>query len=277
MPRLLRHASKRRELDSSSSRTLSKLILKLLSYGGGSRKFSLHHTNQRADPYDGVDPAIFFRLGIEMINPAKNSKARKDLVVKLVTSIKEDIEIIEREDKESIMREEGFWRWAGKTAYHAIAQTRTELDWATGQKKGTPKPFEFPQGETGVDFSEDEDEPKMRDPKPVVSETPKKEIPVKIPANERLSPVWETVVSKKTDIPKKKPKPTKNFRTLSLKPATNPFDIVEEEEGAGAEDVDEMVSRYQQRKAGERTVGHGSVGVKGDRRTGGRKLTLKVK
>ncbi len=249
------------------------MILKFLSYGGGSRKFSPHHTNQRADPYDGVDPAIFFRLGIEIINPAKNSKARKDLVIKLVSSIKEDIEIIEREDKESVMREEGFWRWAGKTAYHAIAQTRTELDWATGQKKGTPRPFEFAEGEIGVEFSEDEDEPKMRDPEPIVPETPKKEIPV----NESLSPVWETVVSKKADTPKKKPKPTKKFRTLLLKPTTNPFDVVEEEEGAGAEDVDEMVSRYQQRKAGERTVGRASVDAKGDHRTGSRKLTLKVK
>jgi hypothetical protein len=103
------------------------------NFRGGSRKFS-PQTTSKTDPYDGLDPKIFFRLGIEVENPLKNSKARRDLAVKLVAAVKEDLEIIEREDKECALREEGFWRWAGKPVYFAIQRHREGLDWATGQK-----------------------------------------------------------------------------------------------------------------------------------------------
>jgi hypothetical protein len=105
------------------------------SFGGGSRKYTPNR-DRESDLYDGVDPQIFFRLGIEVVNPRVNSKSRKELVARLVTAVKEDLEIIIREDAESAMREEGFWRWAGKTAYDHIKRTREIFDWATGQKKG---------------------------------------------------------------------------------------------------------------------------------------------
>jgi hypothetical protein len=74
------------------------------SYGGGSRKYSGRSPNVEVDPYDGVDPDIFFRLGIEVANPTQNSKARKELITKLVWAVKEDLNIIEREETESALR-----------------------------------------------------------------------------------------------------------------------------------------------------------------------------
>ena len=103
------------------------------NFRGGSRKFS-PQTTSKTDPYDGIDPKIFFRLGIEAEKPLKNSKAHRGLVAKLVAAVREDLEIIEREDKECALREEGFWRWAGKPVYYAIQRHREGLDWATGQK-----------------------------------------------------------------------------------------------------------------------------------------------
>jgi len=102
------------------------------SFRGGSRKYT---PKPNSDLYDGVDPQIFFRLGIEVVNPPVSSVARKDLVSKLVEAVKADLAIITQEEEECVMREEGFWRWAGKAAYHSIMKIRQELDWATGQKK----------------------------------------------------------------------------------------------------------------------------------------------
>ncbi|KAH8678978.1 hypothetical protein BGZ60DRAFT_428788 [Tricladium varicosporioides] len=105
------------------------------SFGSGSRKHTPNST-KGMNIYNGLDPQIFFRLGIEMFSPQRNSKARKDLVLKLIDAVSEDIGVIEREDEESAMRKEGFWRWAGKTAYHHMSLVRENIDWATGQKKG---------------------------------------------------------------------------------------------------------------------------------------------
>jgi hypothetical protein len=102
--------------------------------GNQSRKYDPAILKKANSIYCGVDPEIFVRLGIEVVNPVVNSKSRKDLVAKLVAAIKEDLDIQLREDLECVMREEGFWRWAGKTALHHMEQTRREIDWATGQK-----------------------------------------------------------------------------------------------------------------------------------------------
>ena len=103
------------------------------SYGGGSRKY-LYKQETTPDVFDGVDPEIFFRLGVTIIDPPKNSVARKDLVTKLVAAVKDDLQVIAQETTEAELREEGFWRWAGKTAWYNIMDLRKTLDWATGQK-----------------------------------------------------------------------------------------------------------------------------------------------
>ena len=102
------------------------------SFGGGSRKYS-HRQDTASDVFDGVDPDIFFCLGV-VVDPPNNSLARKDLVSKLIAAVKDDLQVIEQESIEANIREEGFWRWAGKSAWHNMIAVRQKLDWATGQK-----------------------------------------------------------------------------------------------------------------------------------------------
>ncbi|KAH8792873.1 hypothetical protein F5882DRAFT_352490 [Hyaloscypha sp. PMI_1271] len=244
------------------------------SYGGGSRKFS-SQTSPKTDPFDGLDPKIFFRLGVEVEYPLKNSKTRKELVTKLVAAVKEDIEIIEREEAESAMREEGFWRWAGKAAYNAILQTRQELDWATGQKKGAPR-IDF--------FPEDEMESEDLEAK-VVGETILDEViqaPEKAAEEENewqqvgkasMAPalkelkvyVKKVAVTKKNVLKKVQPLPdASNFNDST--------DFIEEE---SAGDVDEMVKRYSQRLAGKRDLGGNSPTCDPKKREGRLVISLK--
>jgi hypothetical protein len=228
------------------------------SYGGGSRKFS-PKASPKADTFDGLDPKILFRLGVEVAHPFKNSKTRKELVTKLITAVKEDIEIIEREEEESKMREEGFWRWAGKTAYYAILQTRQELDWATGQKKGAPRVEHFPEDDIG---SEQIDE------KEVGEVIQGGVIQTKAEVGEDDSD-WQRVGKPSTTPPPtkyskvfvKKVAVTKNNVLKKVQPAskvTNDTDNTEQVEEEEAEDVHEMVRRYEQRLAGKRDLGSGS-------------------
>ena len=248
--------------------------VKYASHGLGSRKYSTQFTANNADPYDGVDPDIFFRLGIEVVSPPKNSKIRKDLVAKLIVAVKEDIEIITREDKETDMRAEGFWRWAGRTAYNTILETRENLDWATGQKRG----IRLPQF---VDFDDEDIEESAQAP----SEKVEKEIPKPQMDKSTSKPVVKaktvdedgfTIASSKKSLTKKPQGNSKKFTKLPLNyKLTSPSLDIDEEEG---EDVVEMLRRYEQKKLGERNLGGTYDGSTPDRRTGrGKARTLIVK
>lgn len=124
-----------------TQRRLAKKVstpFKARKISGNSRRSSPKDVS-KADPYDGLDPQIFSRLNIKIIDPPKNSVSRKELVAKLIAEIKNDLVAIAQEDEESNMRQEGFWRWAGRAAYHTIVKTREEIDWATGVKKSDPR------------------------------------------------------------------------------------------------------------------------------------------
>lgn len=258
------------DLTPRQRRTLKKFSTPInhSSYGGGSKKYSSSAMHPEAnDPFDGVDPDIFFRLGIEVVNPIKNSKARKDLIVKLIAAVREDLEIIYREDLETGMREEGFWRWAGKTAMHVMKETRRTLDWATGQKINEPRPEEFLDEVTKPNLSE-------ADPETPSSEAPKTpRFKREASVEESPSPTWKTVTaSKKAQVSKKKTKRT-TMSFANFVGASKPFEAVQEEEGG--EDLHEMVSRYQLTRAGERNIGRGGAA---ELRNNGRQLsTLKLK
>jgi hypothetical protein len=225
------------------------------SYGGGSRKFS-PRAFPKVDPFDAVDPKIFFRLGVAVEYPLRNSPTRKDLVTRLVAAVKEDLEIIEREEKESAMREEGFWRWAGKTAYYAILETRKELDWATGQKKGASR----------MEYLPEEDE--MEDGETTVKAV-EEAIPAKLPPTPEKAvddgSEWQQVGKVPTAPAPKQPKVyvkrvavTRSNVLKRVQPALsdmNTSNCIDSDEEGGAEDVDEMVKRYSQRLAGKRDLG----------------------
>ncbi|TEY85756.1 hypothetical protein BOTCAL_0012g00100 [Botryotinia calthae] len=99
---------------------------------GNQQKFT-PETAYKNDPYGGVDPQIFYRLGID-VKPPSNPKIRKELIGKLITAIHNDLHVIRREEEEAVIREEGFWRWAGRNAFRNIREYREKFDWATGQK-----------------------------------------------------------------------------------------------------------------------------------------------
>lgn len=104
----------------------------------GNHRKLFHKKSTMADPYDGLDPEIFERLGINVTNPHKNSSARKDLVRKLIVQLKDDIGIQAQEKAEAQTRADGFWVWAGRAAYHIIMENRENIDWATGVRRSAP-------------------------------------------------------------------------------------------------------------------------------------------
>jgi hypothetical protein len=188
----------------------------------------------------------------------KNSKARKDLITKLLVAVKEDVNTIEREERETAMREEGFWRWAGREAHYNILQIREELDWATGQKKGTPRQESFADDEMDLEG--------LREGLPDLPETTDSTLRKAAVQGHFLQREpdemdgWEK--SSKKDL---KPKPQKKVykkvdffgkRTRATPRSEVEFDVdvfhFHEEE---SEQVDEMVKRYSQRLAGQRDVG----------------------
>ncbi|KAM0154252.1 hypothetical protein ACHAPG_006637 [Botrytis cinerea] len=99
---------------------------------GNQQKFT-PETAYKNDPYGGVNPQIFYRLGID-VKPPSNPKIRKELIGKLIAAINNDLHVIRREEEEAVIREEGFWRWAGRNAFRNIREYREKFDWATGQK-----------------------------------------------------------------------------------------------------------------------------------------------
>lgn len=90
-------------------------------------------TAYKSDPYGGIDAEIFCRLGID-VKPTSNPKTRKELIRKLIAAIQNDLDVIRKEEEEAVIREEGFWRWAGRNAFRNILEYRKMFDWATGQK-----------------------------------------------------------------------------------------------------------------------------------------------
>lgn len=114
------------------------------------------------DPYLQLDRSIFYRLGIEL-EPFNNSKPRKELIKRLVIAIKEDLDIMKRENDDYVIRKEAFWRWAGKEAYHRIKALRDETDWTTGQRKNKSRysdvssDLDSDVAGTLTDYTEDEE------------------------------------------------------------------------------------------------------------------------
>lgn len=128
---------------------------------GHQQKLTLD-TAYNNDPYAGLEPDIFYRLGID-VNLLPNPKARKDLVRKLIVAIENDLQVIRREEEEAAIREEGFWRWAGRSAYRNILEYRKTFDWATGQKITSMKTEAEIFGEELDDEHVDETEEKAED------------------------------------------------------------------------------------------------------------------
>lgn len=83
----------------------------------------------------GLDPQIFQRLGVQVNHAAHDAKERRELVMKLAIAITEELDITEREDRETQLREEGFWRYVSKHTFEALTELHQRFSWSTGQIK----------------------------------------------------------------------------------------------------------------------------------------------
>lgn len=231
----------------AAKKLLTITPLKQSKIRGNQQKFT-PETAYKNDPYGGIDPSIFYRLGID-INPLSNPKTRKELIGKLIVAVRNDLRVIQREEEEAVIREEGFWRWAGRNAFRNIFEYRKMFDWATGQKitsadQITPMKTEAEVfgDELGDDRACEEDEEEKRESYDTVEIeggvsreeiTPAKSIAEKDIVQEKTEGAGEEIVDKKEQIGKtevrvlrittayeshikQKSKPTKSIAKLSL-------------------------------------------------------------
>ena len=77
--------------------------------------------------------SILEQLGITP-TPFHASKERSALVKQLRSAIKDDIEKIENENRDTMMRMAGYWRYVNRKTYNFMVRQNRIWDWATGQK-----------------------------------------------------------------------------------------------------------------------------------------------
>ncbi|KAL8712927.1 MAG: hypothetical protein Q9220_002785 [cf. Caloplaca sp. 1 TL-2023] len=101
---------------------------KLLQANGGGKVPPL------LDPQN--DPDITFALeclGIPHC-PQHASKERSSLEKQLRIAVREDLQKVENEDQETMMRMAGYWRYVNRKTYNFMVRQNQIWDWATGEK-----------------------------------------------------------------------------------------------------------------------------------------------
>lgn len=76
---------------------------------------------------------ILLRLGISS-PPLHPHKERKPLVTRLRHLIAADLECVDNEERETMMRMAGYWRYANRRTYNAMVRNNQLWDWETGAK-----------------------------------------------------------------------------------------------------------------------------------------------
>lgn len=102
------------------------------------KKFEKHNgiSNPRSrTPLDGSQmSAILNRLGISTSAVSYSAKERTSCLVRLRSAIKKDLDCTENEDRETMMRMAGYWRYVNRRTYNAMVRNKELWDWATGAK-----------------------------------------------------------------------------------------------------------------------------------------------
>lgn len=83
------------------------------------------------------DPQIVETLGrleIAVVTSVSSSREKKCLLSKLCDAIHNDLLIVENEDRDTMMRMAGYWRYVNKRTYNAMIRNNQLWDWATGAK-----------------------------------------------------------------------------------------------------------------------------------------------
>lgn len=92
-------------------------------------------------PDDPLITTILHRLGISetVISSAPNNQITKDkrfraLLTQLRTAIAADLVSVENEERETMMRMAGYWRYVNRRTYNAMVRNNSLWDWETGGK-----------------------------------------------------------------------------------------------------------------------------------------------
>lgn len=76
---------------------------------------------------------ILQRLGVST-DVLRNTRERKSLLAKLHEAIRYDLECVENEDRDTMMRMAGYWRYANRRTYNVMVRNNQLWDWGTGAK-----------------------------------------------------------------------------------------------------------------------------------------------
>ncbi|MCJ1301688.1 hypothetical protein MMC08_004489, partial [Hypocenomyce scalaris] len=74
------------------------------------------------------------RLNITVVTAGASCSERKTLLSKLCDAIHNDLLIVENEDRDTMKRMAGYWRYVNKRTYNAMVRNNELWNWATGAK-----------------------------------------------------------------------------------------------------------------------------------------------
>ena len=77
---------------------------------------------------------ILHNLNISTSPPLHSRKERKSLLARLTTLIATDLECVNNEDRETMLRMAGYWRYVNRRTYNAMVRHNQLWDWETGAK-----------------------------------------------------------------------------------------------------------------------------------------------
>ena len=97
---------------------------------------------------------IVHKLGIRSV-VTNNSKHRKSLMAKLQEAVKADLLCIANEDRDTMERMAGYWRYVNRRTYNVMVRNNQLWDWSTGAK--------LEEIEEDAEEEEDEDEDEDED------------------------------------------------------------------------------------------------------------------
>ena len=63
-----------------------------------------------------------------------SSKERKTLITRLTEAIQEDLKIVANDERDTVIRMAGYWRYANRHTYNSMVRNNEHRDWNTGQK-----------------------------------------------------------------------------------------------------------------------------------------------
>lgn len=98
-----------------------------------SRCMSINTTASVSQGVSDIDPKIFERLGVQITNQRGNRKGRKEMIARLARAIRQDFEIVEKDESESKFRRASFWRYVSKGAATSLNERHMNFSWATGE------------------------------------------------------------------------------------------------------------------------------------------------